>query len=134
MIYSLAYVSYSAESLNQSNLTEIFEYTEDWNINHNISGFLVHNNRNFVQLLEGDEQEIKDLFSRISIDKRHRDIFVILEQELPQRAFDGYKSGFLISDSRLHTELKEYLDYLKLLEDNKIDKTIGVIEEILKGM
>ena len=134
MIYSLAYVSYAADNLTQEQINQVFNFTVNWNIDHKISGFLVHNNRNFVQLLEGDKNEIKDLFSRIAIDKRHKDIFLILEQEMPQRAFDGYKSGFLISDSRLHTELKDYLDYLKLLEDPQIDKTISAIEEILKGM
>ena len=134
MIYSIAYVSSASNYLCQADLTKVFDYTVDWNISHNISGFLVHHNGNFIQLLEGEKEELTDLFSRIRVDSRHHDLIILLKQDLAQKSFDDYQCGFLISDSKLHTELKEYFKYLKLLEDPQINKTIGTIEQILNVM
>ena len=133
MIYSIVYVSSAAPSLTKNDIQDVFNFTIDWNLDNNISGFLVHKDSNFIQLLEGEEKIVKNLFERIKEDNRHKDIIPIIQEKFPHRSFDGYKSDFIIYDTNiLLKELLSYLDYLKLLDDEKITKTVTTVEEILK--
>lgn len=135
MDYSLVYVSDTSKDLKTADIQQVFDHTSDWNINHDISGFLVYKGGNFIQLLEGNEKLIKSLFKRISKDKRHVNVTIILEEKISQHSFDGYKSGFFTSQSdELTHGLLGYIDYLKLLENPKVDKVINLVEQILKAM
>ncbi len=135
MIYSLVYVSSTSEVLKEAGIKKVFDYSTRWNIDHGISGFLVYKGGNFIQLLEGDEKMIKPLFKRILKDERHLNVTIILREQIPQRSFDGYECGFFTSQNdELTRGLLNYFDYLKLLENPKVDKLISLAEQILKTM
>ncbi len=135
MGYSLVYVSDTSKDLKKADIQKVFDFTTDWNINHDISGFLVYKGGNFIQLLEGNEKTIKSLFKRISKDNRHVNVTIILEENISQHSFDGYESGFFTSqNNELTRGLLNYIDYLKLLENPKVDKLTTLAEQILKAM
>jgi len=135
MVYSLIYVSNTSKVLKKEGIEQVFDYTTAFNINHDISGFLVYKDGNFIQLREGNEKTIKSLYKRIFKDKRHVNVITILEEEISQRYFDGYESGFFTSqNNKLTGGLLNYLDYLKLLENHKVDKQVAMVEQILKTM
>tara|TARA_R110002020_G_scaffold211682_3_gene417941 strand:- start:814 stop:1227 length:414 start_codon:yes stop_codon:yes gene_type:complete len=135
MTYSIVYISSAADSLTKNDIQDVFNFTLDWNLDNNISGFLVYKNQSFIQLLEGDEQVLKELFERIKNDERHCNIIPIIQQNLPYKSFEGYQTSFLVSNTdKLQRELIDYLDYIKLLENKEINKMISTVEKILKAM
>ncbi len=55
-----------------------------------ISGCLIHQDGEFMQLLEGKQQVLHALRDRIRADQRHEDFRVIAEGPLQQRVFNDW--------------------------------------------
>lgn len=55
-----------------------------------ISGCLIHQDGEFMQLLEGKQQVLHALRDRIRADERHEDFRVIAEGPLQQRVFNDW--------------------------------------------
>lgn len=86
IVYQLLYQSKGSKSLTQKDVDQIVEISKRNNTAKGISGFLVYNNGNFMQLLEGDEALVKDLyFNKIAKDPRHSDAKVINETHGPRK-------------------------------------------------
>ena len=47
-----------------------------------------------LQLLEGEEKEVLNLFQKISLDERHHDIQIIESNFTPTRVFDDWSMAF----------------------------------------
>lgn len=77
---------------------------------NNITGLLLHApNGNFVQLIEGDAEDVENVLSRITSDKRHHNISVFIDQVIEHRAFPDWEMGFadlLCSDQ---TKVEQYI-------------------------
>ncbi|PHQ29279.1 BLUF domain-containing protein [Leeuwenhoekiella nanhaiensis] len=135
MFYYLIYLSDSSNSTTPNAIQDILDNVADWNKELDISGFLVYRDGNFLQLLEGNKNEVLALFSKIKNDKRHKNVTQILEDESENRIFSDYESGFLVPKNKLVLDkLNNYLLNLKLLENQKINSTISILENILAKM
>ena len=51
-----------------------------------VSGFLLYNGRNFLQLIEGEHAEIDGLIGVIEADKRHDGLIRLIDQEITARS------------------------------------------------
>jgi hypothetical protein len=79
-VYRLLYKSTAIATLTQKDVTEIVAHSESNNRKKGISGFLVFENRQFMQLLEGEESVVKALYyEKIAKDNRHQDVTVLKE-------------------------------------------------------
>ncbi len=78
-IYHLLYTSRRAESLTEKQLVDLIKWSADWNAQHHITGFLIEREGYFMQLIEGKEDEIITLFTRIESDPRHDDVIIQAE-------------------------------------------------------
>lgn len=65
----------------------------------NISGILLYNSRNFMQLIEGEEEVVEALYKKISIDRRHTNITLLLKEKITHRNFEQWEMGFKKLDS-----------------------------------
>ncbi|MAW93951.1 MULTISPECIES: BLUF domain-containing protein [unclassified Leeuwenhoekiella] len=135
MFYYLIYLSDSSNSNSHHIIQNILDNVADWNKELDISGFLVYRDGNFLQLLEGNKNEVLTLFTKIKKDQRHKNVTLILEDESENRIFSDYESGFLVPKNKLVLDkLNNYLFNLKLLENPKINSTISILENILAKM
>jgi hypothetical protein len=55
---------------------------------------MLHINGGFLQMLEGDERAVRDLYNRIAMDRRHQDPRIMLDREIPCRVFADWSMGF----------------------------------------
>lgn len=60
----------------------------------NISGMLLHIEGSFLQVIEGREEDIDELFNKIADDPRHGNIVTIVRESIAQRAFSDWSMGF----------------------------------------
>lgn len=49
----------------------------------------------FVQLLEGDEADVRSTFDRIAVDPRHEDVELLTEKTVASRQFPDWSMGFV---------------------------------------
>ena len=85
MISQYLYIS-TAPSLSREEVDAILASSQRNNAVRDVTGLLLYNGRNFLQLLEGEESELVSLMVRISHDPRHTGISMIDRKTVEQRA------------------------------------------------
>lgn len=116
MISQYLYIS-TAPSLSREDVDSILASSERNNPARGVTGLLLYNGRNFLQLLEGEESELVSLMVRISHDPRHTGISMIDRKIVEERACpDWAMRRVIIAESvakrreLLEAELPEGLD------------------------
>lgn len=85
MLRQYVYIS-TAPGLGSEDIDNILESCQRNNLERGITGLLLYNGRNFLQLLEGAENDLRWVMRRISADPRHSGISVLDDMACEQRA------------------------------------------------
>ena len=85
MLRQYLYIS-TAPGLKREELDSIIASCEQNNAERGITGLLVYNGRNFIQLLEGEEADLLWVMRRISSDGRHSGLSVLEDVSATNRA------------------------------------------------
>lgn len=93
-MFYLIYVSHAADGLKSSDLHDILNKARQNNTTLGITGLLLYKNHRFMQLIEGREAVVRDLYQKISQDPRHRDLIVLQEGSEPKRQFPQWSMAF----------------------------------------
>ena len=93
-LYTLVYVSTQTADMTNDALTELLTVSRRNNSRDAITGMLLHRSGNFIQVLEGEEQTVKDLHRKIERDSRHKSLITLLQRPLDQRYFEEWSMGF----------------------------------------
>lgn len=94
MLFQIAYVSTASGSTDRAGLLDILQTARGLNRRASVTGLLLFYDGHFMQLLEGEEQAVRDTFVRIAADPRHRDITVLFEEPVDERLFSDWTMGF----------------------------------------
>lgn len=89
-MYELLYSSTAKKDLKKEDISNILETARDFNLKNNLSGCLVFHNNKFIQILEGDEGIVKELFAKIEKDKRHKNVILIEKGLKAERLFENW--------------------------------------------
>ncbi len=93
-MHSLVYRSFASESFSVPQIYGMLSKAKDYNIEHQITGCLLYHNNHFLQLLEGEEKEVLNLFQKISMDDRHHSIQMLESNHTEKRVFDEWSMAF----------------------------------------
>ncbi|OAB76100.1 BLUF domain-containing protein [Cochleicola gelatinilyticus] len=131
MSYTICYFSNSTIPLEKKALEQLFTTTVHNNTQLDITGILLYESGNFFQILEGDKEALKTLYTKIKIDDRHNSIFIILDKKIEKRTFAEYKSGFsIVQNSEDLNNVERYLEASKnSLPDSEI--ILGLLKPFL---
>lgn len=116
----IVYVSQSAKAFSTGDLGALLEHSRDRNAADDITGLLIYRYNedfrrgNFLQVLEGPEDALADVWNRISSDPRHHTIIVLEEGESDARAFGDWSMGFRNVDEQ---DLAGFLGFTQLGSD-----------------
>ena len=61
----------------------------------NVTGAMLFNEDWFVQLLEGEKDDVRATYERIAADPRHEEIEILVDQDTPARRFPDWSMGFV---------------------------------------
>jgi hypothetical protein len=75
-------------------LAELLRQSRAKNANLGITGLLLYKDADFMQVLEGTEDRVTELFETIQRDPRHDNVIRILEQSIEERVFGEWEMGF----------------------------------------
>ncbi|HKU55240.1 MAG TPA: BLUF domain-containing protein [Rhizomicrobium sp.] len=90
----LLYVSNTALEIGLNDLDRILTTSRRNNAMMGITGLLLFIDGGFLQILEGEERAVRELYTRIACDPRHRNPRLMLDREIPARAFPDWSMGF----------------------------------------
>jgi hypothetical protein len=133
-MYYLIYLSAGVNWFSETELTDILSISNINNSRNNITGLLLYSEGNFIQLLEGEEQNVKDTYDRISKDQRHKGITPIASGSIDKRNFPEWAMGFKSINSGEMKELDAYNDPsdVKFLDDKDKHLSINLLKVFIK--
>jgi hypothetical protein len=93
-MFHLVYVSSAAKPFSQDELVDLLVKARAKNSRLGITGMLLYKGGNFIQLLEGEEAVVHQLFATICQDPRHLGVIVLLDEPAGEPLFGDWSMGF----------------------------------------
>ncbi len=104
MLVRLVYASRAVENIDQAELLAIVKKSKANNPALGITGVLCFSEGIFLQVLEGGRSAVNQLYNRIATDPRHRQVELMVYEEIGERRFAGWSMG-QVNLSRLNPAL-----------------------------
>jgi hypothetical protein len=90
----LLYVSSATNRFTRPEIDELLDISRRNNPTLGISGILLYKDGNLMQLLEGEQRALAELYAKIGRDPRHHDLTLIWEGSEDQRQFPSWSMAF----------------------------------------
>lgn len=114
---NLIYTSSAVELFREDELVELLKTSRDNNRRRGITGMLLYNDGNFLQVLEGPEESVRALYERIRQDPRHRNIIKLYEKPIDEPEFGQWEMAFR-NVSGYTDEIPGYSEFLNTIQTN----------------
>ena len=111
-LFCLSYVSTQCRPFSANELLALLVVARRHNTAADITGLLLHREDSFFQILEGDEDAVRELFGRICNDSRHERVEVVAEGAIDKREFEDWQMAFFELDGQDLSALPGFSDLL----------------------
>lgn len=120
----LVYISTGSAQLTEADVAGILETSQRKNPQRGLTGFLIYNGRNFLQLLEGDAAAIDILMEELRADKRHNGLVRIEDVAIDVRRFTDWTMRRLELSSEIDERRAKLREMLPDGFDDKVMRTV----------
>ena len=130
----IVYLSSASQWFNETELLKILTISRENNTTNGISGILLYGNGMFLQVLEGEKEQLTATFNRIAEDERHKGITEVASGPLAQRNFADWGMAFKAVGKDTFKQIKGFLDPLspELLSNKDGHIAINLIKAFIK--
>lgn len=119
-VFHLIYRSRANAHFSDEDLIQLLRQCRLNNAPKKITGLLLYGFGSFIQLLEGEEDAVRDLyFKHIVNDKRHREHTLLHLAPVPKRLFKDWSMAFRPMDAQRVQHLKGYMEPQQQSTDHK---------------
>jgi len=122
MLSQLIYVSKRESTCTEEEIEKILTACERNNKAKDITGVLLYSPTHFVQYLEGNYNEISDLYHTIKQDSRHKDTVMLGSGPIASRSFPSWQMG-----------AKNFNDFTIEYDSNIEENELATFQRILEG-
>ncbi|HEY8591201.1 MAG TPA: BLUF domain-containing protein [Naasia sp.] len=91
---SLVYASSATEPMSEAALDRLLASSRSNNAERHITGMLLYKDGQFLQVLEGDDETVRDAYAEIARDARHEDVRVLLDSPIDRRQFEDWTMAY----------------------------------------
>jgi CRISPR/Cas system Type II protein with McrA/HNH and RuvC-like nuclease domain len=113
------YISFMTLQTLDTDMGNLFKHN---NSKHNITGIMVYNKGNVIQIFEGPIRETQQLHQNISQDSRHKNMLTLMHTLITKRNFPEWSMEIILTDKFKFDTLKQIISSNKLHLNNKIQK------------
>lgn len=110
-MFRLIYVSTASDGLTETDLSDILTEATATNSRHGITGVLLFNGLNFLQMLEGVQRDVLDVFNRIVRDPRHTSVVTVLKEAAEARVFPDWSMQLKTRPSTANPDFASGADF-----------------------
>ena len=134
-IYCLIYRSQASRAVHEVTLAPLLRKARQYNQQANLSGLLVHANGQFLQVLEGPEPALSDLYARIQDDPRHYDVYTLTYGTVPERAFADWRMAYAPANEAFFKEITGFLPLAATpgLTAHPSAEVVHLLQEFMSG-
>lgn len=101
-MHQIVYSSLRHPEFKVTDIVEMLDKAQEANSEKGIYGLLLYGNDRFLQVIEGMEKPVKELYQKISQDPRHSDIHVHFDRTVEDLTFTMWKMSFNNLDTLGH--------------------------------
>jgi len=112
-VFYLLYVSSAVKLMDNDELLKLHKLSQKNNEKSEITGMLLYQEGNFMQIIEGKEEHVLELYDKVAMDKRHKDIYKIMSGPINKRNFNDWSMGFCNMN-----ETGYYSNYEAFIQEN----------------
>ena len=109
-LYHLVYHSSTTKLMTEHDLEQILTKSRTANAERNVTGVLLYNNGDIMQVLEGEQEAVLQIYEKIKLDVRHRDVTALGDGPIKARNFSQWAMGFKAVDPADFMHLAGYLN------------------------
>jgi hypothetical protein len=93
-MYYILYASSATQPFSDADLLELLKKSRENNAKRSVTGMLLYKDGNFMQVLEGEEEDVKVIYDRIFLDPRHDGILTLLKGRTKERQFPEWSMAY----------------------------------------
>ncbi len=93
-MYRIIYLSSATKMMSDLELNKLLAQSRIKNAALDITGVLLYFDGDFMQVIEGNETNVKNLYQSIVRDDRHRSIICVFNDHIEHRQFAEWSMGF----------------------------------------
>ncbi len=123
-LVSLSYISNTVVEISFLGNLRLLAHSFLNNQKDNITGLLIYKNKQFAQVIEGEEDAIERVWSKIQRDTRHKDIQLLSKEPIVNRSFTKW--------SMLFPESEKVVEYFPDMVEAVNDLEIPVNHPLFK--
>lgn len=115
---------------------DIVRTSKQNNPEHDITGVLFYQNGQFLQVIEGEEADLRTLMANIEADKRHKNITMLFDEPILRRGFEQWNMDVFNLDAAQTLDLDEMIkisDAIKATIIPRADHLVELIETFLQN-
>ena len=132
-IYSmnyLIYISTAVKLMTEADLVNILSNSRENNKAKTITGMLIYGDGTFIQVLEGNQEDVDRIYDKITQDKRHKNLILLASGSLNKRNFPDWTMGFATINADELAELDGYINpaYKNFLATENPHAAISVLK------
>jgi hypothetical protein len=132
MYFYLVYASEASHKTSKKDLLEILDQSRESNKRTDITGMLLFKDGHFLQVLEGEEESVRELFSRIARDSRHGKVRILAEGVRDRRSFVDWSMGFRDLSDPEARQIPGYSEFMNMpLTAEEFARDPGLAEKLL---
>lgn len=110
-LIQLIYASTARLPFDREALQALLRQSRERNARCGVTGMLLHEDGNFLQVLEGPEHAVLETFARISRDPRHHHAVRIIQEPVAQRSFSDWSMAFADPGREALARLEGFNDF-----------------------
>lgn len=112
-IFHLVYLSSAKIPFSPTELEHILRGSRENNARLGVTGLLLYEEGNIIQLLEGKEATVRELYQKIRQDSRHGGFIVLLEETVEAREFPDWSMAFRYVSELANPEAPGHSEFLR---------------------
>jgi hypothetical protein len=112
-LYNVIYLSAAEKPMSEDELIDLLRKAREKNARLDVTGMLLYRNGYFIQVLEGEQSKVLELYKTISEDDRHHHVMTLQQGAIDKREFDNWEMGFNNLESVDADKLEGYTDFLE---------------------
>ena len=93
-LYRVVYTSRASRPMTRGELDDMLQGSRRRNVENGITGLMLYEAGNFIQVIEGPRKLVDDLYDKIAQDPRHRAVERISAGPVESRDFESWSMGF----------------------------------------
>jgi len=130
-LYCLVYTSIAKQKMSDDDLRDLLAKTRKKNEIRQVTGMLLYLDPFFMQVLEGQEEIVNELFNLIKHDSRHHKISLIYKKPLEERYFKNWTMGFSKVGHEDLAAIEGFSDFLRRPEPELFRFSHNEVDELL---